>query len=589
MKKKFYFLTAVLLCVVLLFFWKKKGGFLFGENPEGTVTGTPAVSGPPLQTGPRVLNNVWILSSAENGITFFYDGKEQTVPTKGKLQEFPADCVGDLTLEDGEVTALLLKPDKITAKVLRVDEEEIELEGYGVLPLAKEFAVYRLYDGIGEEPTGKLLVGSSGNEFVLENGIVCASLLRSKPEFEKIRVVIGTEGYEGYFHEAVEVTADCAYTVTCGEETTEYEAGEVCRFTEKTFREKGDRRVIVPESAEGKITIRNLKRASGAPSYRGSLEVEGRDEGLLVVNEVTLEEYLYAVLPSEMPSDFGTEALKAQAICARSYAYTELQENRYATYGAHVDDSVACQVYNNTGETEAAVLAVKDTHGQVLYYNGEIAQCYYFSTSSGDTASAADVWEHAEAKPYLPAKETPYDEASPWYRWQTFLSLDALTERVEDALKTRYQVVPEQILTYDGNVGEFVSKPIKNIGTIKSMQVYTRGESDIATGLLVVGSKGVFLVRNEYNIRTVLAPKEEWIYRENGEAVMGAKLLPSAFVNLQKGVYEEETGYLVTGGGYGHGVGMSQCGADAMARAGYSCEEIIEEYYPGTEIDFIYK
>ncbi len=589
MKKIVYVLAAVLLCAVLLFFLKEKGGILPEKESEGTVTGAPEGTGTPEQKEPRVLKNVWILSSAENGITFFYDGKEQTVSTKGKLQEFPAECVGDLTVQNEEITALLVKPDKITAKVLRVDEGEIELEGYGVLPLSEAFAVYRLYNGVGEEPTGKLLVGSSGNEFVLENGIVCASLLRSKPEFKKIRVVIGTEGYEGYFHETVEVTADCGYTVLCGEEKKTYQAGEIYKLTKESFREKKDRRVIVPEKADGKITFCNLKRAGGTPAYRGSLEVEGREEGLLVVNELTLEEYLYAVLPSEMPSDFGKEALKAQAICARSYAYTELMANRYAKYGAHVDDSVACQVYNNTGETKEAVLAVKDTHGQVLYYGGEIAQCYYYSTSSGHTASASEVWENAEEVSYLPAKETPYDDKSQWYRWQTFLPLVSLEERVESALKARYQVVPEQILTYDMTTGKFYSKPIEKVGEVKSLQVYTRGESGIATGLLVIGSKGVFLAKNEYNIRTVLAPVEELIYRENGETVSGAKMLPSAFVTLQKGTYGDETGYLLTGGGYGHGVGMSQCGADAMAREGFSCEEIIEEYYPGTELGFIYE
>lgn len=587
MKKILFFLTAVLLCVVLLFFLKEKGGGLPEKEPGGT--GTPTGTGIPEQKEPKVLKNVWILSSAENGITFFYEGEEQTLSTKGRLQEFPSECVGDLTVQAGEITALLLKPDKVTAKVLRVDDGKIELEGYGVLPLSEEFTVYRLYDGVGEEPTGKLLVGSSGNEFVLENGVVCASLLRNKPELKKIRVLIGTEGYEGYFHDTVELTADCNYTVICGEEEEAFQAGEVCKVTKKSFREQSDRRVVVPEKTDGKITFCNLKRAGGAPAYRGCLEIEGREEGLLVVNEVTLEEYLYAVIPSEMPSDFGTEALKAQAICARSYAYTGLMANRYATYGAHVDDSVTCQVYNNTGETEAAVLAVKDTHGQVLYYEGEIAQCYYFSTSSGHTASAADVWENAEAAEYLPAKETPYDADSPWYRWQTFLPLDSLEERVEDALKTRYRVVPEQILTYDTESGAFCSLPVKKLGKLKSIQVYDKGDGEIATGLLVVGSKGVFLVKNEYNIRTVLAPVKERIYRENGEAVSGAKLLPSAFVTLQKGTYREETGYLVTGGGYGHGVGMSQCGADAMAQEGYSCEEIIEEYYPGTEIGFIYE
>jgi len=580
MKKRVIFLTAVLLFAVLLFFLKEKGFFQKGEGPSGT----PA----PEITMPQVLRNVWILSSTESGITFFYQGEEQTLSTKGKVQEVLRDCVGDLTVQGGEILSLVLKPDKVTAKVLRVDEAGMELEGYGVLPLAQGFRVYRLYDGVAEEPSGKVLVGSSENEFVLENGVICAALLRKEPEAEKIRVLLGTEGYKGYYHKTAEITADCGYTVSWGEKTKHFTAGEVCTFSEETFADETERRIIVPDTVDGNITICNLKRAGGTPSYRGTLEIEKREEGLLLVNEVTMEEYLYAVLPSEMPSTFGTEALKAQAICARSYAYRSLMANRYAQYGAHVDDSVACQVYNNTGETEAAVLAVKETHGQVLFYEGAVAQCYYFSTSSGHTTSAADVWENAENVAYLEGKKTPYDAESPWYHWQTFLSLDALTKNVEEALRTRYATVPEQILTYDAAANTFVSKPIEEVGELERIQVYERGSGEIATRLLIVGSKGVFLVKNEYNIRTVLAPTDTLIYRQNGENVNGATLLPSAFIELQKGTYGGETGYLVTGGGYGHGVGMSQCGADAMAREGFACEEIIEEYYPGTEIGFIY-
>jgi len=131
--------------------------------------------------------------------------------------------------------------------------------------------------------------------------------------------------------------------------------------------------------------------------------------------------------------------------------------------------------------------------------------------------------------------------------------------------------------------------PITELGELQCIQIYERGIGGIATKLLIVGSKGVFLVKNEYNIRTMLAPIGIQIYRRNSETVNGASLLPSAFITLQKGTYQEETGYLVRGGGYGHGVGMSQCGADAMAEYGYTCEEIIEEYYPGTTIGFIYQ
>lgn len=580
MKKKIIFLTAVLLFAVLLFFWKEKGNGEKGNGPSGTPT--------PEVTLPQELNNVWILSSTEDSLTFFYEGEEKTFATKGKVQGSLRECVGDLTVQGEVIHSLVVKPDKVTAKVLRTDETELELEGYGTLPLAEEFKVYRLYGEIAEEPSGKVLVGSTQTEFILENGTVCAALIKKAPELEKIRVLIGTEGYRGYYHDTIEITADCGYTVTQGEEKIHYEAGEICTFTKKTFQTETGRRSIVPGSVDGKLTVRSLKRASGAPAYRGVLEIEGSEEGLLLVNEVTVEEYLYAVLPSEMPASFGAEALKAQAICARSYAYRSLFANRYAQYGAHVDDSVACQVYNNIGETEEAVLAVKETHGQVLYFEDEVAQCYYYSTSSGHTAAAAEVWENGEDIPYLQGKATGYDTESPWYRWQTFLPLDELGETVEEALKIRYSTVPEQILTYDETEKKFVEKEIEEVGEIESIRVQEYGTGDLARKLLIVGSKGVFLVKNEYNIRSVLAPEKALIYRENGENVDGAALLPSAFITLQKGTYRGETGYLVAGGGYGHGVGMSQCGADAMAREGHTCEEIIEEYYPGTELGFIY-
>lgn len=580
MKKSFIFPAAVLLFAVLLFFWKGKETPEEKEKPSGTPTAAVLRE--------EELKNVWILSSDENSITFFFEGEEETLSTKGRMPELIEGCVGDLTVCGEEIVSLVLKPDKVRAKVLQADENGIELEGYGVLPLGEEFRVYRLYGELATEPSEKVLVGSSETEFVLEEGKVCAALLLAEPETEKIRVLLGTEGYRGYFHKTVELTADCAYTVTAGDEKKHYDAGKICVFSGEDFEREPGRCVVTPDSADGKITFCNLKRSGGIPSYRGILEIDGREEGLLVINELSVEEYLYGVLPSEMPSDFDAEALKAQAICARSYAYKALLENRYAAYGAHVDDSTACQVYNNMGETEASVLAVKETHGQVLFYKGEVARCYYYSTSSGHTAAAEDVWENAEAKAYLLAKESVYDTESPWYRWETFLSLESLSGRTEEVLKDRYQAVPQQILTYDQEKKQFVSKPIEDMGEIISVVIQEKGQGNIAVKLLLVAERGVFLVKNEYNIRCILAPVNATIYRENGESVKGAAILPSGFITLQKGTYKGETGYLISGGGYGHGVGMSQCGADAMARQGFSCSDIMEEYYPGTELGFIY-
>jgi len=582
MKKKSILLTAVLLLAVLLFFLKEREKGKEGELPTGTPAPTKEAQ------EPYVAKNVWIVSSGEDTLTFFYDGKVQTMATKGKLTEEIKESVGDVTIREEQVVALVLKPDKIKAKVLQMDEDGMELEGYGYLPFAKDYKVYRLYDGIKEEPTAKILVGSSENEFILEQGKLCAALQVACPELKQIRVLLGTEGYTGYYHKTVEFTADCDYRVTWGTEERSYGAGERCVFRNEEFPTSEGRVTIVPEKGDGKITFYSFKRAEGYPSYRGVVEIAKKEEGFLLVNELSLEEYLYGVLPSEMPSDFAPEALKAQAICARSYAYMGVTENRYAKYGAHVDDSVASQVYNNTKETEAAILAVKDTHGQVLFYQDEVVNCYYFSTSGGYTSAAEDVWENATPVPYLTGKATTYDSESPWYRWQTFVPLEVLKTYTEQALKERYQVVPEQILTYDEEREEFVSKPIETLGEPLSYRIVERGAGEIAKKLLIVGTEGVFLVKNEYNIRRVLAPVGQSIARENGEAVRGSSLLPSAYIELRKGLYKEAEGYLVLGGGYGHGVGMSQCGADAMAKQGATCEDIMEEYYPGTEIGFIY-
>ena len=130
----------------------------------------------------------------------------------------------------------------------------------------------------------------------------------------------------------------------------------------------------------------------------------------MIVNELPLEEYLYAVIPSEMPTYYGLEPLKVQAVCARSYAYRHLIANSLSSYGAHVDDSVSYQVYNNIEENEDSVLAVKDTYGKVLEYDGDVITAYYFSTSCGHTTSVEDVWANGIATPYLTGRLLSVDE-----------------------------------------------------------------------------------------------------------------------------------------------------------------------------------
>lgn len=115
----------------------------------------------------------------------------------------------------------------------------------------------------------------------------------------------------------------------------------------------------------------------------GAVECYRVSEGIVLINELPLEEYLYAVVPSEMPASYPQEALKAQAVCARTYGYRYILHAGLPQLGAHVDDTTAYQVYHNIPENAASTTAVRETDGILLFYQGQPAQNYYYSTSCG--------------------------------------------------------------------------------------------------------------------------------------------------------------------------------------------------------------
>ena len=141
-----------------------------------------------------------------------------------------------------------------------------------------------------------------------------------------------------------------------------------------------------------------------------------------------VENYLCRVVPSEMPSGYEIEALKAQAVCARSYAYRQMAEYGYPEYEAHVDDSTNYQVYGNSAPADSADLAVQETAGQVVRLDGEIVTTYYYSTSCGKTTSMK-AWgnEENDGNRYLQSVEVKdengdYERNLPWYRWEAKIS-----------------------------------------------------------------------------------------------------------------------------------------------------------------------
>ena len=591
----------LLLCVALLWKdWKNTPG---ETNPETAAMLTPTPA------GPMLLANVWLVEASDNEVKVL-SGEEETIyRLAAPLQSMLSSCIVDLTIEKGVVTGLVVQKDSIEAKVLRVGNGFVELEGYGVLELEEGSRAYRMYDGVTEVSWNDVLVGYTTSSFILSGNKVCAALIREPVEVTAIRVLLQASSYSGYYHDTLECGSETGFYISDGIGKTEWlEGGEQIEITADLVKEYGGRIYLGTENAEGRISLYNVKRAAGNPSYRGTIEVALAEDKLLVVNELSLEEYLYGVLPSEMPENFGAEALKAQAVCARSYACKQLLANRYSAYGAHVDDSMNCQVYQNYGESAASKEAVKATFGRVLSRNGECITAYYFSCSYGHTSDSFDVWGDsvgtrfegvvqaegeapgdlsgtAAFEAFLDSEKQWYDEESVWFRWSTVLGAE-LDERILQRLRERQQNVPDMILRKTSQTGDemrFEQGNIEEFGTLEDIIIAERAGSGLVTKVILVGSKETYLLQEEYNIRYVLAPINV-VYLKDGSTTSNMNLLPSGYFTIEKGT----NFFSVRGGGHGHGAGMSQYGAKYLAAAGKSFEDILRHYYRNTDITYLY-
>lgn len=577
--------------------------------------------------GETTLRNVYITAGKDTTVTAFLNDVTRDFKTKYKLSVDIKNQIGDLVIEDGVITKISIKPDRINGKVLVANRDFIEIQGYGKVELDEDYKIYKIYGEMSMDVTNSILVGYDTTDFVVASGKIVAALIKEAIKAKNIRVLIKTNNYADIFHNVVKITSDKEYTLKAGDVVKTYKAGQTITLKSSNKLFKEGRLKIETKSENGKIKLLSIKRAYGNPSYRGTMEIEKTDKGLIVINELPIEEYLYAVIPSEMPSSYGLEALKVQAICARSYAYRQLLANGYSEYGAHVDDSVNYQVYNNIEENSNSILAVKDTYGKVITYNDEVITAYYFSTSCGHTASLKEVWNSNSEAEYLVGKmQTVYDVAEgeavyasggssksmnlsketafknfiknpptdtydskfAWYRWRVTISKENLKKSIDKNLASRYNANPDLIQTLvEGKVDnnpKYASRQVSTIGTVKDILIDKREKSGIISSIILVGSECTIKVQTEYNIRTLLAPIADEVIRQDKSKVADLSMLPSAFFTMEK----SEKSITFYGGGYGHGVGLSQNGVKAMADSGKDYEEIIKHYYTGVEIGFIY-
>jgi len=209
-----------------------------------------------------------------------------------------------------------------------------------------------------------------------------------------------------------------------------------------------------------------------------------------------------------------------------------------------------------------AICAVDETKGEKIWYNNQVATAYYYSTSCGKSASIKAWGSKLNKKnSYLQSISVCdengefYEEKLPWYRW----TVEITAETLENLLEL--------------NTG-------KEIGNLTVVKVSKRGEGGIVQQITATGTKGEIIVETENKIRSALGGSGYTIEKQDGTRVNSTKLLPSAFFTIEK----RDNNYIICGGGYGHGIGMSQNGANEMAKAGKKYKEILTTFYSGVTI-----
>ena len=551
-------------------------------------------------------HNSWIISMSGGNIKAYVEGCVREFIYSDKVSNY-SNVVADLTIKEGKLVDAVFKTNTVNGKVLKTSKTEIDIESVGTYAIEDDCRVYKIYGNISMCSLSEVLVGYDAQRFILDSeGKISAVIIDRDVQATNIRVILNTTGFKGLLHDSVTVVAKEGLRITSGNETFEVPADKEYVIKPDSELAKNGRIKIESKGLDGKVGIATIERGYGTPYYRGTIEITLKDGKLMIINELPLEEYLYSVVPSEMPWSYNYEALKAQAICARSFAYKHVMSNSYSEYGAHVDDSTTYQVYNNSEEQTVSNSAVDETYGQVLTYDGEVISAYFYSTSCGATTTSS-VWGSDYPYTYstvlnvenqnlnlenetifdsfIRTNYKTYDSEYPWYRWKVTMSLKKITASINEQIGT---LGAENVQILDDK-GVWVNKKISTVGQVKKIEAGERGPGGVLKYITIIGTDATVRVYKEYNIRKILSPNGVAIKRGTGDEVTTMSMLPSGFF-----VLDEETennllsGYTFVGGGYGHGVGMSQNGANAMAKLGVRYDEILHFFYKDVEISKMY-
>jgi SpoIID/LytB domain protein len=360
------------------------------------------------------------------------------------------------------------------------------------------------------------------------------------------------------------------------------------------------------------IYIKSLRRANGhRPVYYGSLEVFIKDSNMRLINEVDLEKYLMFVVPSEMLPTGGIEAYKTQAVISRTYALSDMLAGRFASQGFHVDDTTLSQAYNLQPSLPECNKAIEETKGEVITYDNKIIDAKYYSTSCGLGAPFNEIYYNGmdynknNPEPYLVYNDytnskidnlyeeekasvfmkdwtvKSYDSNSPYFRWKYTMDKKTLNTTINKNIYNRYMKNPTTIRKkWYFNIYRQTKISSEGIGNIVDISISKRGSAGNVMEMIVKSDTGVYKIIGETGIKRILTPDNLEITPLYGKAIKNVTSLPSPYFILDKQFSSDKIKNLtVYGGGFGHGVGLSQYGAIGLVHQGKTYQDIIKIYY----------
>jgi stage II sporulation protein D len=299
--------------------------------------------------------------------------------------------------------------------------------------------------------------------------------------------------------------------------------------------------ITLKPKEKGLIYVGDRLTASGGRWYRGEVKLVRSGGGFTVINDLNLEDYVASVIGKEMYPTWPQEALKAQAVAARSYAIYQQQHSKYQHFD--VLSTTTSQVYAGLdGEANTTQAATQATVGQVLTYQGKIIESVFHAASGGHTENSEDVW--MRAVPYL--RGVPdFDQSAPVFQWNLMLTASQLRQRIP-------------------GIGEIVSMtPVKTTptGRVKTLRIQ--------------GSRGSLLMKGS-DVRRALGLKStHFIAKPEFAPVAGTK-------------GTKPVGFQLVGQGSGHGLGLSQWGSYSLALEGKSYQDILTHYFQGVSLKKLY-